>query len=367
MLADVILKVAGMEARESDDQHDWRPRASLAGPERCIRQQVYWATKHPKDKEMGDRVFHIFNDGFWHEELMIEWIEKSGFQIHSRQMEVVGWEGEPKILAHVDGVITDMLGVDRLLECKGMNHFTFQSWWEQKSYPLDYFTQCALGSRGIQVVNPDAREIVLLAKNKNTSGYIEYLMEYDRPADQLIVKRLTRHTGEFAEVGLVIEHICEDAAKKFAEVIRYRDMGGLPERPFEPGDFRCDYCSWGQTCWEGFVGEIDNLAEKVELDEELADTARYYKQLSAEITEQEKEKEDIRKQLIQILSAKGAKSGKVGEYVISLSRSKRASITWDDVPLLVQRQLDPYRKETPTETLRVNEKKPDKQKQSKKV
>jgi hypothetical protein len=159
---------------------------------------------------------------------------------------------------------------------------------------------------------------------------------------------------------MVIEHICEDAAKKFAEVMRYRDVGGLPERPFEPGDFHCDYCSWGQTCWDGFVGEIDSLAEQVELEEELADTARYYKQVSAEITEQETEKKDIRKQLLEILAAKGAKSGKAGEYVISISRSTRSSIEWEDVPLLLQRQLDPYRKETPTETLRVNEKKQEK-------
>lgn len=357
MLADILLKVAAMEAREKPDG-EWYPRASLAGPDRCIRQQVYWHGKTPKDKEVNDRIWHIFDDGQWQEELMIQWIEKSGFQIHSRQMEVVGWDGEPKILCHVDGVITDMLGVDRLLECKGLNHFTFQSFWDQKAYPLDYFTQCALGSRGIQQINPAAVEIVLLIKNKNTSGYIEYLMHYDSPNDTLTVKRLQRHTGEIADVSLTITNICADAAAKFHNIQAHVTAGTIPDRPFEPGDWHCDYCSWATTCWHGFVGELSSLAEKVELEPEVEDMLRYYNQLGAELKEQEEEKDKIRDQIKELLIAKGAKRGKAGNYTASLIRTEKSSVKWDDVPLQITRSLDPYREKKPMEQLRVTESKP---------
>lgn len=364
MLADILLKVAAMEAREKPDS-EWRPRASLAGPDRCMRQQVYWASRTPRDREVNDRIWHIFDDGQWQEELMIQWIEKSGYQIHSRQMEVVGWDGEPKILAHVDGVFTDMLGVDRLLECKGINHFTFQSYWEQKGYPLDYFTQCALGSRGIQQVNPAAVEIVLLIKNKNTSGYIEYLMHYDSPNDTLTVKRLQRHTGEIADVGLIIKNICTDAAAKFRAVQAHVKAGTIPDRPFEAGDWHCDYCSWSERCWEGFVQELESLAVDVEMEPELEDTARYYKQLGAEITEQEKEKDGIRKQLLEAVVGRGIKRGRIGPYAISVSREERASIKWEDVPLEIIRSLDTYKVKKPVEILRVTEPKPKKEKAKK--
>ena len=124
MLADVLLKVAGTEKREQE----YRPRPSSAGPERCLRQQVYKA-RGQKGGPMGDRFVVVLDDSSWHEELTADWIRKTTFRLHSQQMEIICGEAPHMgqivpVLGHIDGIITDVTGVDRLWEHKAINYFT---------------------------------------------------------------------------------------------------------------------------------------------------------------------------------------------------------------------------------------------------
>ena len=87
MLVELLHKVAQMED-EDREPVDYYPRPSMAGPDRCIRQMVYLARGEEKEKALDGRVLHIFNDGHWHEELTIEWIQKTAFTLHSQQMRI---------------------------------------------------------------------------------------------------------------------------------------------------------------------------------------------------------------------------------------------------------------------------------------
>ena len=102
MLADVIIKVAGMEGKERGEYY---PRPSLSGPERCIRQMVYWASGIKEDKKMGDRFQMTIDDSSWHETLTGDWLQKTAFKLHSEQMEVETPVGK----GHIDGILTDIL------------------------------------------------------------------------------------------------------------------------------------------------------------------------------------------------------------------------------------------------------------------
>ena len=85
MLADVLVKVAGFE---KEDHGLYTPRPSLAGPERCIRQIVYWANGTPEDRTIGDRFIMVLDDSSWHEHLTADWIRQSAYTLHSEQMHI---------------------------------------------------------------------------------------------------------------------------------------------------------------------------------------------------------------------------------------------------------------------------------------
>lgn len=130
MLAELIHPLAAMGAQE----WPYRPRPSSAGPNQCVRKLVYHALEFPRRQAHG-RFLVVLDDSSWHEELTLNWIEQSAFQLRDRQTEVICGEtvfaGEPyTILGHIDGIVTDLLGIDRLLEHKAIEHFIFQRYAE---------------------------------------------------------------------------------------------------------------------------------------------------------------------------------------------------------------------------------------------
>jgi hypothetical protein len=355
MIADILHKIMGMER---EDEHVYRPRPSSAGPERCIRQMVYSRRGQVRDHDLGDRFLNVLDDSSWHAELIAALISKSAYQLHSREMRVTCWDQDGlRIEGDIDGLLTDLLGRDRLLECKALNHFTFEGYWSLKEYPEDYFTQTALYLRGVRRLNPDIDEAVLLVKNKNTSGYIEYLLRYDESTDTLTIVSLTRHTGETVEVNQVRVRICGLAIEKFQQVEAQASAGTLPERPYEQDHWRCRYCPFSETCWKGYVEEIESLADDANLEGEEADTVRYFQQKKAEIKEQEKEVDELKERITASLKAKQAKKAKAGEYVVTLVAQERKAIEWDAVPLQLMAALETYKKSTISEFIKVSKQK----------
>jgi hypothetical protein len=335
MLADILHPIA---AQFQQEEHDYFPRPSLAGPERCIRSLVYWGMGIERDPLPG-RSLHTFNDGKWHEESSNDWIRQSPFELHSEQMHVDIWANLPflperickvkigekecgkKILAgyiagHIDGIIMDILRIDRHYEHKGINHFSFQRYWEKEELPLDYITQCALYLRGLNAINPELKEAILLIKNKNTSAYLEFLFEYDYQSDAVFVINKVNSLGEKIDIKESIEHVTQDAFEKFAKVQEYIEKKTLPKRQYEKNHWRCEYCGWGNICWAGWEKEFDELKTDLIIPDEYADTVRYYQELGAQASEANAERKVVKERLITLMDEAGAKEGRCGEYIV---------------------------------------------------
>jgi len=313
MLAEVLHQIASME-HEGEDRR-YYPRPSLAGPDRCIRALVYWGLGVKRQPFPG-RTFHIFDDGIWHEELMANWIRKSAFHLHSEQMSVdCGTVGDIRLFGHIDGVLTDPLGMDHLWEAKGLNHFTCQRYWGGE-IPNDYITQCCLYLRGLKKVT-EAHDAILLIKNKNTSAYLEFEIAWDDETDLAIVRHCVNSNGEKKELNIELPEITGKAFEKFQQVHDLVEAKTLPKRPYHIGqDWQCDYCSHGQICWSTYKEEFEELSTNAVLPDEMADTVRYYKELGAQKDDIEKEYKALAQQIKDAMKEAGAREGQAGEYII---------------------------------------------------
>lgn len=332
MIAELIPKVAQMTREE---EKPFYPRPSSAGPERCIRQMVYHGLNVPREPLPG-RAVVIFSDSSFHEDLTADWIRQTAFKLHSEQMEVTC--REPMTKGHIDGIITDVLGIDRLWEHKALNHFTFNRYWGGE-LPLDNLAQCAVYIDGIQTHdNPDLSEGLLLIKNKNTAQYIDYEIEYDRNVDCLTVLKCTHSNEEQRIINQPIHDIVQNACNKFYQVLGFIEKKTLPKRQYHINDdWQCEYCGWAKTCWEGYEKEFNELATETDLSNEIADTVRYYKELGAQKSDIEKEYKALSKKVKDIMKDAGAREGRAGEYRVKLNLQKNDRI---DKTLLTDKERE---------------------------
>ncbi|KKL64278.1 hypothetical protein LCGC14_2166610, partial [marine sediment metagenome] len=353
MLADIIPKIAG---EEQGPPQPYYPRPSAAGPERCIRQMVYHGMNTPP-APWPNRALLVFDDSSWHEELVKDWIRKSAFTLHSEQMAVdcpmpgpvtsairkcltckanIGKDSvrEEVLHGHIDGILTDMTDKDRLLECKAINHFSFDRAWKGDPWPLDYFAQVCVYIRGLQEDNPDLREAILLIKNKNTAAFMEFILDYDRKTDTMKILEVTRSDGSRAKPEFVMEHVIVKVYNKFASIDAHIVAKSLPARPYPPGtDWPCGYCRWGVVCWDGYEKEFVQMAKEQAMDEELENTCAYYLQADRDAKEMDKEAKRLKQIIGTYMKEKSYMSGRVGPYVVT--RSLRHSTSWDEeaIPL----------------------------------
>lgn len=284
MLADILLKIAGEEHQED---YTYFPRPSSAGTEKCIRQSVFHSMGIPIDMEYNDRMYLVFDDGHWHEELTNDWIRKSIYNLHSEQMPVDVMKipfikaGKTRFCehcqkdvptnmlhGHIDGILTAPFGNDCVFDHKAINHFTFMSFLEGKDLPLDYFTQLALYVYGLQkTANVDLKEWLLLIKNKNTAQYMEFYGTYDAKTDILSVKYRLGSEGTFATINYDMPDIVKTAMDRFVEIDKYTKKKTLPSRQYYIDSWRCAYCRWNISCYKGYD------------DEQITEVAKFPKEL----------------------------------------------------------------------------------------
>ncbi len=319
MLADLIYKIAGMN--QEDEELPYYPRSSLAGPmhregidTRCLRQMVYWSAGFPK-KEMPGRSFVVFDDGNWHAELTKDWLKKSIYKIHSEEMsvEVAGRKG------HIDCLMTDPLGKDYLIELKSINHFSFERLWKGE-IPWDYVSQTCDYLNGLQTINPEIQDGIILFKNKNNGVFLELWLSYYAPIDQCAIEKMIRSTGEEIKINRVVEWpIVAETNAKFQAVTDHVKNKTIPKRPYSRDSWRCDYCRWNETCWAEYEQEFDALADNVAFEGEIVDLCKYYLETNMHEKEMGEEKKKLRMQIVNILEEKQAKKGMAGPYSISWS------------------------------------------------
>ncbi len=284
MLADVILKVAGMEQGFWDEAY--RPRPSAAG--RCIRALVY--------KRMGltpepwpDRFAVIFDDGNWHEELTVQWLQKSAFTIHSQQLKVhIGTVAGQEVTGEIDGVVEDPVGWQAMWEHKAINHFTFQRYLKriEDGLGLDladpYFAQIQLYLHSTEMREAEIDTAVLLIKNKNTGQYCEFIVEYDK--------------------GAAI-----NALVKLETVERCARLELVPDRPYNRNvDWQCSYCRYARRCWEGYDGEREE--ERTTEDSQLIGAIGRFDVARREYAIAYRQREDAKAEVVHLLDAAKAQA-----------------------------------------------------------
>ena len=157
MLAELIHPIAAMDHRE----WEFRPRPSNGGPDTCLRKLTYQAFEAPQKDQHGHFLV-VLDDSSWHEKLVVQWLERTVFHIHSRQLRIACgttiWKGQTQTInGQIDGIVIDLFAVDHLLEIKAIEHFTFQRY-ENGAYPTNYFTQVVFDITGVLTLNPERRE-----------------------------------------------------------------------------------------------------------------------------------------------------------------------------------------------------------------
>jgi len=343
MLADILHKVAQIAHEDSQRYH---PRPSMASPEfpdspgRCIRQMVYHRLGHPATPLPGRAIF-VFEDGHWHEELSAEWIGKTALRLHARQLGVDIPLDQPigspytcpvceRIIApellhgHIDGLLTDPLGVTRLWEHKAINHFAFQEVLDGE-LPLDYLAQGCVYLRGLQHTHPDIREALLLIKNKNTSAYLEYRFAYDPAADRCTMIELLGSNGTSSLLEETLDGMLTSALAKFAAVEAYAAQHMFPPRPYRKDHWRCSplYCRWAGTCWEGYAGEVERRHPLMQLASEYGPILAQYEAAAKAKGEGEKICKKLRPQILAALEAYNTQTGAVDGLRASVTTQER--------------------------------------------
>ena len=276
MLAELIHPIAAMDHRE----WEFRPRPSNGGPDTCLRKLTYQAFEAPQKNQHG-RFLVVLDDSSWHEELVVQWLERTVFHLHSRQLRIACgttiWKGQRQTInGQIDGIITDLFGTDRLLEIKAIEHFTFQRY-EDGTYPTNYFTQVVFYIVGVLTLNPELREALLLIKNKNQSAFLEYRLRYHPEEDRLTVVEITHSNGTHTFPNQEFIGLYRQALARFAVLETHREAGSLPIRPYiDANNFHCDYCPFRKLCWEGFTriplaGQQPMRAELIPLTQEFVD------------------------------------------------------------------------------------------------
>ncbi|KKK57684.1 hypothetical protein LCGC14_3052010, partial [marine sediment metagenome] len=296
-----------------------------------------------------NRALLVFDDSSWHEELVKDWIRKSAFTLHSEQMAVDCPMSGPLVVppasrqcrickkeikkdvlhGHMDGILTDLLENDWVLECKAINHFSFERAWKGDPWPVDYFSQTGVYIRGAQEDQPHLRKAILLVKNKNTAAFLEFILDYDREFDTLTILEMTRSDGTRAKPEFVMEKVIAQVYQKFVSIKEHVTTKSLPARPYPPGqDWPCGYCRWGQVCWDGYEKEFVQMATEKEIDQELEDICAYYLQASGDAKEMDKEADRLKDIIRNYMREKEYKSGRVGPYVVT--RDLRYRTSWDE-------------------------------------
>jgi hypothetical protein len=347
----------------------------MAGPERCIRAMTYHALGVEAMPFPG-RALLTMDDSSWHEELTVQWYERSILKVHSRQMPVdlpapgINLKGHyclvcQKTIAaeiihgHTDWIVQPPTGPEHLAEHKALSHFGCQRI-ENGELPMDNIVQACLYSAALQRLQPDLRRVHLLIKNKNTAQYIEFEMVYAADVDSLLIERRVVSRGDspadILPMMQVIENPVGAALEKFRLIEANMAAKFLPKRPFEFNtEFPCGYCRWAGKCWENYDAEFAALSTDAALSEEIATAARFYKELGAQESNIKEQREEVKATIKEGLRVIDAKAGKAGDYLIELKRFFKKEFT---VQGAWQEKLNVVKIEEIKNAVRKNKKQP---------
>jgi len=337
VLAELIPKVAEFE-REPTSK--WRERPSNASlGQRCLRMDVFHALGFNR-RPLPGRALLVFDDSSWHEELTAEWIARTAFTLHSRQMPLdiitMDWVKDRKkyecsmcgqqvcantLHGHSDGCLLDPSRVERNYEHKAINHFSFQALWGGEELPLGYLAQDHLYTLGLSRLIENVNESLLLVKNKNTAQYIDFHILHDFKRDKLRVLEATHSTGEKKTIDHTEENVLARICEHWYRVRQCVENRFLPVRSYGLDDWQCSYCGWHAPCWENYTQEIKERQDVILPESHFLPKLERY----LELREYGKEFNNLKKELKQDLETYGLRGGDV--YLLDKMRGKVGGIS----------------------------------------
>ncbi len=344
MLADLIPKLAALDQAED---HAYYPRPSIASPAtpedpgRCVRAMTY-ARLNVRPAPWPGRFLLVLDDSSWHEELTLDWLVKGAYTIHSRQLPVdlplprpIGPGGychfckqpipNTVLHGHIDALFTDLIKIDRLLEHKAVSMYTFDDMLAGTP-SLDHLTQGCIYLGALQRLNPDLNEGVLLVKNKNSSAYLEFRFTYHVNSDRCHVFEMTASQGIHLALNLTFDGLLTRAIEKFEAVESYASTQTLPVRPYRMDSWRCGYCRFQRTCWDGYPAEVNARDAIAQLDPAVAPLLAQYAEASTMKRLAEVTTKRLRPEILAALEAQHVKTGVANGHRATVSIQPRTTL-----------------------------------------
>lgn len=382
MFIEAIHGAAQMGLSEST----YRPRPSMAGPERCLRQIVYKGL-HIEGTPFGARLSMVLHDGNAHEEVSIDVLNRTLLHIHEEQRPInivnaMPWRthlpnytcsvcppinGQPISIpattmhGHIDYLGRDLFETDHLGEHKGVVSHIFKRYWEGEKDPLDYFTQIAFYLRGLHEDGLPIHDGGLLIKNKDTSAYLEFEFQYQYDSDTLIVPTITYAPGLMQRViNKTYEGLFHNALEKFRVADQYIADRTLPPRLDDDDDTRCIYCPFQELCWADY--QRPPLTQELALRPDLIPIAQEFFTLGEELKPKTKRHEELKDTLITEMTILKAKRALTEDLEITLTYGTQERIDQDRLPVGLRKA---FSKTIDTQRLAVKRPKPPKAQTSK--
>ncbi len=359
MFAELILGIAQLGLKPTA----YRPRPSLAGPERCLRQLVYKGRNVP-EPPVGRRLAMIFEDGHRHEDTSLKFLKDSLFVLEGQQRPVTirnafpwraqhpdyrchecssapgqdVWIPATALHGHLDALLRGLDGTRFLLEHKSVVSHYFQRYWEETQTPLDYFTQVVMYLRGLHEEGCPVTDGALVIKNKDTGAILEFEFQYDYGNDLFTVTAIIKAPGhEYKAVRHTYSRLYFDAVSRFEQVDRHIHEHTLPERLDDRDDIRCQYCPHVDHCWDSV--EAITLTEQARIPENLKAEAEEFIALDRQRTPIEKRYKELKDKLKPALIKLHLKEAAVGSDLLVLTASHTTKLDEARLPVALKKHF----------------------------
>ncbi|MEN6319761.1 MAG: hypothetical protein ABFD82_13515, partial [Syntrophaceae bacterium] len=146
---------------------------------------------------------------------------------------------------NIDGVLTDMMNRNYLLQIEPVVQKAFKELLEGESY-REELTKCCFLMKGTGMT-----QCVLLFKNKNTSAYLDFLLGYESKTDFLEILSASSSQGDLiTPLNNQFTGLYRAGIEWFKKVEQCANSSTLPPRTFSHTSWQCSYCSYSNLCWQ---------------------------------------------------------------------------------------------------------------------
>ncbi|MBI4833636.1 MAG: Dna2/Cas4 domain-containing protein [Planctomycetes bacterium] len=248
---------------------------------KCLRALVYqW--RGEKIKSPNGRLFFIFADGNLHHELIVKQLEEAGVTVTMKEAPLRDTE------RNISGKLDALIKMDNnyyVLEIKSISRRGFDEVMRLGAKE-EHVLQLQLYLYYVQnIFKINAKQGIILYKNKDTSHFADFPIDYDETYVQ----------GFFNQLKVLETHVKEQS---------------LPDRPYERDDWHCSYCDYRETCWAGIPArQIEEIK-----DEELVTLLGELLFAKEQRKDFEEKEELLNERVKQILKDRGFTEGNLGSY-----------------------------------------------------